>query len=306
MVGGISRTVERDGWRFDIGGHRFFTKVQQVDDLWHEILPHEDFLMRPRKSRIFYDGKYFDYPLAGRQRPRATWARSRPSLCVVSYAWARHPPAQGPDQLRGLAGRPLRLAPLPDVLQDLHREALGRPVSDDARRLGGAAGQGPLARQRHPQRPPPEAEPEGHHLAHRGVPVPEVRARDDVGGLPRQGRRAGLQGRHGDRRDQGAPRRRPGRSASPPSTAAGAPPSTPCTDVISSMPMSQLLEAMDPPVPDEVKAAADGPALPRLHDRGPGRAARPAWTGRQLDLHPRPRASAPCGSRTSARGRPTW
>ena len=38
VVGGISRTVERDGWRFDIGGHRFFTKVQPVEDLWHEIL----------------------------------------------------------------------------------------------------------------------------------------------------------------------------------------------------------------------------------------------------------------------------
>jgi len=63
IVGGISRTVERDGWRFDLGGHRFFTKVQVVEDLWHEILPDEDFLMRPRMSRIYYDGKYYDYPL---------------------------------------------------------------------------------------------------------------------------------------------------------------------------------------------------------------------------------------------------
>ena len=63
VVGGISRTVERDGWRFDIGGHRFFTKVQAVEDLWHEILPDEDFLLRPRMSRIYYDGKFFDYPL---------------------------------------------------------------------------------------------------------------------------------------------------------------------------------------------------------------------------------------------------
>src|SRR5215471_17524312 len=39
VVGGISRTVERDGWRFDIGGHRFFTKVGQVEAFWHEILP---------------------------------------------------------------------------------------------------------------------------------------------------------------------------------------------------------------------------------------------------------------------------
>jgi protoporphyrinogen oxidase len=63
VVGGISRTVERDGWRFDLGGHRFFTKVQAVEDLWHEILPDEDFLMRPRMSRIFFEGKYIDYPL---------------------------------------------------------------------------------------------------------------------------------------------------------------------------------------------------------------------------------------------------
>ena len=63
VVGGISRTVERDGWRFDIGGHRFFTKVQVVEDLWHEILPDEDFMLRPRMSRIFYEGKYYDYPL---------------------------------------------------------------------------------------------------------------------------------------------------------------------------------------------------------------------------------------------------
>jgi len=63
VVGGISRTVERDGWRFDIGGHRFFTKVQPVEDLWHEILPPGDFLMRPRLSRIYYEGKFFDYPI---------------------------------------------------------------------------------------------------------------------------------------------------------------------------------------------------------------------------------------------------
>jgi protoporphyrinogen oxidase len=63
QLGGISRTVEREGWRFDIGGHRFFTKVPEVEALWHEILPDEDFLVRPRMSRIYYQGKYYDYPL---------------------------------------------------------------------------------------------------------------------------------------------------------------------------------------------------------------------------------------------------
>ena len=60
MIGGISQTAERDGWRFDIGGHRFFTKVKPVEDLWHEILPQEDFLMRPRMSRIYYKGRFYD------------------------------------------------------------------------------------------------------------------------------------------------------------------------------------------------------------------------------------------------------
>ena len=63
-VGGISRTVERDGWRFDIGGHRFFTKVKEVDNLWHEIMK-EEFLKRPRQSRIYWNRKFLEYPLQG-------------------------------------------------------------------------------------------------------------------------------------------------------------------------------------------------------------------------------------------------
>ena len=62
IVGGISRTESHNGYRFDIGGHRFFTKVSEVEEVWHEILT-DDFITRPRKSRIFYRGKYFDYPL---------------------------------------------------------------------------------------------------------------------------------------------------------------------------------------------------------------------------------------------------
>ena len=53
QVGGIAKTAVRDGYRFDLGGHRFFTKVKEVDDLWHEIM-REDFLERPRMSRIYW------------------------------------------------------------------------------------------------------------------------------------------------------------------------------------------------------------------------------------------------------------
>jgi len=64
QVGGLAKTVEQDGYRFDLGGHRFFTKVKEVDDLWHSVM-RDDWLLRPRMSRIFWNGKFLDYPLQG-------------------------------------------------------------------------------------------------------------------------------------------------------------------------------------------------------------------------------------------------
>src|SRR5580765_30941 len=64
QVGGLAKTVERDGYRFDLGGHRFFTKSTEVDTLWHEILG-EEFLLRPRMSRIYWNKRFLDYPLRG-------------------------------------------------------------------------------------------------------------------------------------------------------------------------------------------------------------------------------------------------
>jgi protoporphyrinogen oxidase len=62
QVGGLSRTVNYRGYRFDIGGHRFFSKVPLINEVWKEILA-EDFLVRPRLSRIYYRERFFDYPL---------------------------------------------------------------------------------------------------------------------------------------------------------------------------------------------------------------------------------------------------
>lgn len=62
QVGGLSRTVNYRGYRFDIGGHRFFSKVPLINELWQEML-REDFLVRPRLSRIYYREHFFDYPL---------------------------------------------------------------------------------------------------------------------------------------------------------------------------------------------------------------------------------------------------
>ncbi|MBR2266960.1 NAD(P)/FAD-dependent oxidoreductase [Sphingobium sp.] len=86
-VGGISRTVELDGYRFDIGGHRFFSKSKEVVDLWNEILP-DDFIQRPRMSRIYYEGKFYSYPLRAFE---ALWNLGiwRSTLCMASFAKAR-------------------------------------------------------------------------------------------------------------------------------------------------------------------------------------------------------------------------
>jgi protoporphyrinogen oxidase len=100
VVGGISRTVERDGWRFDIGGHRFFTKVQPVEDLWFEILGADNFLRRPRQSRILFRGKLFDYPLVPMNVLR-NLGPIEAARCVASYLWVRVRPPKDRDSLEG-------------------------------------------------------------------------------------------------------------------------------------------------------------------------------------------------------------
>lgn len=86
-VGGISRTVEHQGFRFDIGGHRFFSKSQEVVELWNELLP-DDFIQRPRMSRIYYEGKFYSYPLRAFE---ALWNLGiwRSTLCMASFAKAQ-------------------------------------------------------------------------------------------------------------------------------------------------------------------------------------------------------------------------
>jgi protoporphyrinogen oxidase len=85
-LGGIARTQVRDGYRFDLGGHRFFTKVQEVDDLWHEIMK-EEFLKRPRKSRIYWNDKFLEYPLQGVDVIKKLGPVEL-TRCMASYAWA--------------------------------------------------------------------------------------------------------------------------------------------------------------------------------------------------------------------------
>jgi protoporphyrinogen oxidase len=88
VVGGIARTVRSDGYRFDLGGHRFFTKLRPIERIWEETLG-EELLTRPRLSRVYYQGKFFAYPLAPRDVVRRLGIVES-ARCALSYLWSRH------------------------------------------------------------------------------------------------------------------------------------------------------------------------------------------------------------------------
>jgi protoporphyrinogen oxidase len=94
-VGGISRTVNYKDFLFDIGGHRFFSKSKEVVDLWKEILP-QDFITRPRLSRIYYDGKYYSYPLKAFEA-LGNLGVIESAMCVLSFMYKQAFPNEKPE-----------------------------------------------------------------------------------------------------------------------------------------------------------------------------------------------------------------
>ena len=86
-VGGISKTVEFDGYRFDLGGHRFYTKLEPVQQMWEEMLG-DEFLTRPRMSRIYYRGRFFNYPLKAQDVFKGLGI-VQSVLCGISYFYWR-------------------------------------------------------------------------------------------------------------------------------------------------------------------------------------------------------------------------
>ena len=96
VVGGLARTVVHDGFRFDLGGHRFYTKIASIDRLWSDMLG-DEFLTRPRLSRIYYNGKFFGYPLRGKDVV-ARLGVIESLRCLLSYAAAKLRPAKQPPE----------------------------------------------------------------------------------------------------------------------------------------------------------------------------------------------------------------
>ena len=96
-VGGLARTVEHRGYRFDIGGHRFFSKNEEIEETWTEILG-EEMLSRGRLSRIYYRGRFFAYPLKAFNALR-NLGPAETVRCMASYAYARIRPIKNPRTL---------------------------------------------------------------------------------------------------------------------------------------------------------------------------------------------------------------
>src|SRR3954466_1715011 len=98
QVGGLAKTVvDPDGYRFDLGGHRVFTKNKEVNDLWLEIMG-DEFLMRPRMSRIYWRKKFLDYPLNGTDVIKKLGPLEL-ARCMASYAVAAVKPKGREDNL---------------------------------------------------------------------------------------------------------------------------------------------------------------------------------------------------------------
>ncbi len=253
VVGGISRTVERDGWRFDIGGHRFFTKVPVVEALWHEILPDDEFLLRPRMSRIYYDGKLFDYPL------RASNALKNLGFveavkCVLSYLWVRVRPPKDQSTLEGWVASRFGWRLYRTFFKTYNEKVWGVPASHisadwAAQRIKNLSLVSAVVNALLPKRKQtnittlieefqyPKYGPglmweraHEHVLAQGG----EVRFRTRVTSI-----------RHAN-----------GRATAVVTDEGGREVVHPAAHVVSSMPLPQLVLAMDPPAPDDVVAAA--------------------------------------------------
>jgi protoporphyrinogen oxidase len=257
VVGGISRTVERDGWRFDIGGHRFFTKVPEVEALWHEILPDEDFLLRPRMSRVYYREKYWDYPI--------NIANALKNFGVLesirvgsSYLWARvnRPSKEEQVYLEGWISARFGKRLYEHLFKSYNEKLWGRPASEisadfAAQRIKNLTFWNAVTTALKPKRRRKQAQItsliEEFQYPKYGPGMMWETCRDKVEAA-------------GTKIVMSSPvvrvRHSGGRATSVVTATDGVETEYPCNHVISSMPFPLLLKAMDPPPPAEVLEAA--------------------------------------------------
>jgi protoporphyrinogen oxidase len=253
VVGGISRTVERDGWRFDIGGHRFFTKVGPVERLWHEILPDEEFMLRPRKSRIYYKGKFYDYPLKPLNALRNLGVIEA-FLCVASYVWARIHPPKDQHMYEGWLASRFGWRLYRHFFKTYTEKVWAHPPAEmpadwAAQRVKNLSLLTAIVNAVLPRRNQKDITSliEEFQYPRLGPGMMWERCQDLV-------EAAGTKVLMDTR--VSAIRHRDGRAVAVVAETDGARTDYPASAVISSMPMSQLVEVMDPPAPEKVRRAA--------------------------------------------------
>jgi protoporphyrinogen oxidase len=255
VVGGISRTAERDGWRFDIGGHRFFTKVKAVEDVWHEILPDEDFLTRPRMSRIYYNGKFFDYPLRA-FNALAGLGVIEAFLCVLSYAWARVRPPKDQTTFEGWVAARFGYRLYRIFFKTYTEKVWGVPSSElkadwAAQRIKNLSLMSAIVNAVLPKRNQKDITSliEEFQYPKFGPGMMWERCRELV---EAQGTKVRMRSLVTEVHHEG------GRAVAVTASVDGASTRYPCDHVISSMPITSLIKSMSPPPPAPVLAAANG------------------------------------------------
>jgi protoporphyrinogen oxidase len=254
VVGGISRTVERDGWRFDLGGHRFFTKVRAVEELWHEILPDGDFLLRPRMSRIYYDGKFLDYPLRVMNVLRSVGFLES-IRCVLSYLWVRVRPPKDQTTFEGWTAARFGWRLYRMFFKTYTEKVWGVPATEiqadwAAQRIKNLSMVSAIVNAVLPKRNQKDITSliEEFEYPKLGPGMMWERCAELV---EKDGNRVALGSRVVAIHHEG------GVATSVDYETAGGVVSVPAAHVISSMPLPHLLKAMDPPIADEVRSAAD-------------------------------------------------
>ncbi|MEW6153311.1 MAG: NAD(P)/FAD-dependent oxidoreductase [Actinomycetota bacterium] len=255
VVGGISRTVERDGWRFDIGGHRFFTKVKAVEELWHEILPDEEFLLRPRMSRIYYNGSFFDYPLKPMNALKGLGVVEAVK-CVASYGWARVRKPKDETSFEGWVSARFGYRLYRIFFKTYTEKVWGVPATTikadwAAQRIKNLSLAKAVMNAVLPKRNQKDITSliEEFQYPKHGPGMMWERCRELVEG---QGSQVVMEAAVTQVHHEG------GRAVAVTATRGGESTRYPATHVISSMPISTLLRIMSPPPPPEVMAAADG------------------------------------------------
>jgi protoporphyrinogen oxidase len=254
IVGGISRTAKYKGYLFDIGGHRFFTKWDEVNQIWDEVLGGK-FLERPRLSRIYYRGKFFYYPL----KPfNALFGLGifEAIRIMFSYAWSRVAPSAVEENLEQWVSNRFGKRLYEIFFKTYTEKVWGVPCTEiraewAAQRIKGlslttAIRNALFAQQKpkvktlidkfhYPERGPGQMwETLADMLNQRGYPVLMERPVVRICHSPAEQRVTHLvtRGKHGEETHAG-------------------------TDFISSMPIRELVNSLDPPAPEPVRKAAN-------------------------------------------------